>query len=133
MSYNVVCLEDDWDLSRLIALTVRQWTPSVYVAHDGIQGLSLIRQHCPDLILLDLGLPGLNGWEVYSEIKKDAALYQIPIIVFTAIPYDEQAMYLNSIGQVSAYILKPVTLPALRQILEPFFVHNDAISSTKGL
>lgn len=131
--YTVVCLEDDRDLSRLIARTVREWTPSVYVEHDGIHGLALIQQLRPDLILLDLGLPGLDGWQVYTEIKSDKSLYHIPIIIFTAVPQEQQAVYINAIGPVDAYILKPVDLPTLRSKLEPFFVRQLPISRTNGL
>jgi CheY-like chemotaxis protein len=53
-------------------------------AADGLVGLTLARQHAPDLILLDLGLPGIDGWECARRLKADPATSHIPIIALTA-------------------------------------------------
>lgn len=115
--HTVVCIEDDQDLARLIEVTVRAWPAAIHLAHDGLHGLELIRQHKPDLILLDLGLPGLNGWEVCAEVKKDPELSRIPIIILTAVPIENHDR--RALEQVANYLVKPFTLGHLRHALEP--------------
>ena len=56
----------------------------VELAADGLVGLTLAREHAPDLILLDLGLPGIDGWECARRLKADPATRHIPIIALTA-------------------------------------------------
>jgi two-component system, cell cycle response regulator DivK len=56
----------------------------VETAADGLHGLAAAREHAPDLILLDLGLPGIDGWECARRLKADAATRDIPIIALTA-------------------------------------------------
>lgn len=56
----------------------------VMTAVDGQQGVALAREHTPDLILMDLGLPIIDGWEATRELKRDAATQHIPIIVLSA-------------------------------------------------
>lgn len=115
--HTVVCLEDDLDLARLIELTVRACPATVYLAHDGIRGLDLIRAQKPDVILLDLGLPGLNGWEICAAVKNDPDLCDIPIIVLTAVPIEVQER--SALSQVFDYLVKPFSLGHLRTALEP--------------
>ena len=57
---------------------------SVMTAVDGRQGVDLAREHTPDLILMDLGLPIVDGWEATRQLKGDAATQHIPIIVLSA-------------------------------------------------
>ncbi len=123
--YNVVCIEDDNDLSRLISISLRTWPAIVHIAHDGIHGLVLIREQKPDLILLDLGLPGLNGWEVCEAIKRDENLRHIPIVILTAIPpeiYDDRC----EAKLIAGYLLKPFTPSTLRDLLQPYLPLRSA-------
>ena len=56
----------------------------VLIAFDGLEGLEMAHQHTPDLILLDLGLPEIDGWECARRLKADAATGAIPIIALSA-------------------------------------------------
>jgi two-component system, cell cycle response regulator DivK len=56
----------------------------VLMASDGPQGIEMAQQHSPDLILMDLGLPQIDGWECARRLKADAATRQIPIIALSA-------------------------------------------------
>ncbi len=123
----VVCLEDDFDLAYLIELTLRQWPVTVHVAHDGLRGLQLIRTHRPDLILLDLGLPGLSGWEVFTDLQHDPLLKSIPVVVLTAVPPENHDGERSALRQVAGYVLKPFTPSSLRAILQPFFAPSDQL------
>ncbi|HEX3049276.1 MAG TPA: response regulator [Aggregatilineaceae bacterium] len=119
-SHTIVYLEDDPDLARLITLSLRPWPTTIYIAQDGINGLKLIREYVPNLILLDLNLPGLNGWEVCSKLASDPELSQIPIVVLTALDLKAPLCC----DQIIGYILKPFTYISLREMLRPLLPQN---------
>ncbi len=81
MSATVLIVEDDPHTAEVVGLYLRQDGHSVLVAGDGIQGLRLARQESPDLVVLDLMLPGINGLEVCRSLREES---QVPIVMLTA-------------------------------------------------
>ncbi len=83
---------------------------NVLQAPDGMEGLRLARQHRPDLIIMDIQLPGVSGLVVAKSIKDDEALKNIPIIAVTAFALkgDEERM---REGGCTAYLAKPISTP----------------------
>ncbi len=71
----------------------------------------------PDLILLDLNLPGMSGQEFLAEIKKEPKLCQVPVVALTSSEADEDVVSAWGLG-VSAYIVKPVDLAGLSQVMQ---------------
>lgn len=103
----VVCVEDEpgvIDLIRLI-LDRRGW--EVSGALSGPEGLDLIRQQRPDVVLLDLMLPGMGGWAVYQHMKADEATRDIPVIVVTAKVEGIDEVLAKYIAKVDDYVKKP--------------------------
>lgn len=84
MASNKILVIDD---SRVIRVRVREMLPpgnfEVLEAKDGLEGLNLIRQERPNLIMLDFLLPKLSGWEVYQQIQKNADLQKIPLVLMS--------------------------------------------------
>lgn len=81
----VAILEDDLNAALLLRRILQaQGNYEILEAHDGLSGLDLIRNERPDLILLDLMMPGMDGFEVIEALKKDPELHDIPIIVISA-------------------------------------------------
>lgn len=83
---------------------------NVLQARDGMEGLRLARLHRPDLIIMDIQLPGVSGLVVAKSIKEDAELKTIPIIAVTAFALkgDEERM---REGGCAAYLAKPISTP----------------------
>ena len=75
------------DDSKVIRMRVRDMLPDgdfqVLEAKDGLEGLNLIRQEHPNLIMLDFLLPRLSGWEVYQELQHEQALQKIPLVIMS--------------------------------------------------
>jgi len=86
-------------------------------AMHGRLGVELARKHLPDLILLDLHLPDMPGWDVLDELKKTEATRHIPIIVISADATSRQIKQLLSAG-ASAYLTKPIDVTAFCQAVE---------------
>jgi CheY-like chemotaxis protein len=80
-----VLVVDDDELSRyLIRQVLRDIPCSILEASDGYEALHLLRQQKPDLITLDLAMPGLGGAEILEELKADPGTQSIPVVVITA-------------------------------------------------
>ncbi len=81
----VVVIEDKLDAARLISRILQsRGTYQVEIAADGASGIELVRQVRPDVIITDIMMPGMDGFQVIDALKADALLCQIPIIVLTA-------------------------------------------------
>ena len=107
----VLVAEDSPEIAKLMELTLRMEGYSVLQAYDGEQALELARAHRPDLILLDVMMPRLNGFDVAKELKKDAETADIPIIFVTA--KHELDALVQGLEVAVDYISKPFAVPEL--------------------
>jgi threonine synthase len=81
----IVIIEDNVDAARLIARILKaKGTYDIHLAHDGAQGIDLIRQVKPDMVVTDLMMPDVDGFKVIETMKADKAMANIPIVVVTA-------------------------------------------------
>jgi DNA-binding response OmpR family regulator len=81
----VLVADDDPEILSMLTLRLSKKGYSVLEASDGVQTLSVAREKKPDLIVLDVMMPGKNGWEVARELRTDAATQDIGIVMLTAI------------------------------------------------
>jgi signal transduction histidine kinase/CheY-like chemotaxis protein len=102
---DVVVIEDDRPALELLTLYLAGVARNVTVARDGPSGLDAVRQVRPDAVLLDIRLPGINGWSVLEALKADPDTKDIPVIVVSIV--DERARG-ASLG-AAAYLVKPVS------------------------
>jgi CheY-like chemotaxis protein len=108
-----VLVIDDDELARLeIARCVEQQSHVAILAEHGGQGLELLRSRHFDLVLLDLVMPEIDGFEVLRQIKEDAELRSIPVIVITAVGEPENAARCMEMGAYS-HMNKPVDFKVL--------------------
>jgi CheY-like chemotaxis protein len=84
MANTILTIEDHGDIRRLIRLTLEYRDYQVLEAADGVQGLAMARQHRPDLILLDVMMPGLDGLSVAETLATDPALNVLPVVMLSA-------------------------------------------------
>ncbi|OGO13520.1 MAG: two-component system response regulator [Chloroflexi bacterium RBG_13_68_17] len=103
----VVCVEDEPEMIDLVRLILGRKGYEVIGANGGIEGLETVRREKPDLILLDLMMPDMDGWEVYQQIKADPGLRDIPVIVVTAKAQSIDKVLGLHIAKVDDYITKP--------------------------
>ena len=103
----VVGIEDEPEMIDLIRLILERKGFDFRGADGGQKGLDMIREDKPDLILLDLMMPGMDGWEVYRQVKADDELCDITVIVVTAKAQSIDKVLGLHIARVDAYITKP--------------------------
>ncbi len=103
----VLLVEDNED-NRIVYTTIlKYYGYRVLEAHNGIEGVSLAREAHPDLILMDVGLPGLDGWEATRRLKASDETRHIPVIALTAHAMaGEREKYLSA--GFDDYIAKPI-------------------------
>jgi two-component system response regulator VicR len=114
----IICVEDEPDMIDLIRLILSRRGFEVKGAAGGVEGLRLIRQEPPDLVLLDLMMPDMDGWEVYQQLKADEATKHIPVIVVTAKAQSIDRVLGLHIAKVDDYITKPFSPQDLMNSVE---------------
>ena len=103
----VVCIEDEPEMIDLVRLILGRKGFNVIGANGGIEGLETVQRERPDLVLLDLMMPDMDGWEVYQQMKADDDLRNIPVIVVTAKAQSIDKVLGLHIAKVDDYITKP--------------------------
>ncbi len=103
----IVCIEDEPEMIDLVKLILSRKGFQVVGAMGGREGLEAIQAHKPDLVLLDLMMPDMDGWEVYQKMKANDATKSIPVIVVTAKAQSIDKVLGLHIAKVDDYITKP--------------------------
>ena len=111
-SYTVLVIEDEPDIRELIEFNLKKYDYNVLLANNGEKGLKDARSCEPDLILLDLMLPGIQGIDLCRVIKSDENIKSIPIIILSALG-QEEAIVLGLEAGADDYVSKPFSLEIL--------------------
>jgi DNA-binding response OmpR family regulator len=112
----VLVIDDDLPLRGMLAAALRQHGFQVLLAGDGAEGQRALNIHKPNVILLDLAMPEVNGWDFLQRLQETGHLGKVPIIVVSAhLRTDPQAIL--QMG-VSAILPKPFNLPELIDLIE---------------
>lgn len=120
MAKKILIVEDDKFLRELISQKLLREGYEISEAVDGEKGLKMAKDEKPDLILLDLILPGLDGFEVLSKIKEDPAAAEIPVII------------LSNLGQKDD-IERGLKLGAIDYLIKAHFTPGEIIEKVKNV
>jgi PAS domain S-box-containing protein len=112
----LVVAEDNCDTAHTMALLLRKLGHEVEVVHDGTAALEVVRTMKPDVLLLDIGLPGLNGYEVADRLRQDAVLSDLPVIAISGYgqPQDHER---SKLAGFQRHLVKPVSPGDLQEAL----------------
>lgn len=103
---SILVVEDDSDIQRLLAYNLHAAGHDVLTCDEGYEALSIAKQRLPDLILLDLMIPGLDGFEVCKELKRNPETRNIPVIMLTARGEEVDRIVGLELG-AEDYVVKP--------------------------
>ena len=112
----VLVIDDDLPLRGMLAAALRQHGFQVLLAGDGREGQRALTIHHPDVVLLDLAMPDVNGWDFLQRLQETGHLGRIPIVVVSA-HLSVQPEALLHMG-VAAILPKPFNLPELIELIE---------------
>ena len=113
----ILVIEDNEDNLSLMRMLLERANYEVLAATNGFKGLELARAEQPELILLDLAMPEMDGWEVAKKLKSDIVTRDIPIIAVTAhaLPRDRDLAFQSG---CNAFIVKPFSVAKLISEIE---------------
>lgn len=119
MSYRarILCIDDEPGVVELIGLILKPQNIQVEGANSGVEGLQVMRQDPPDAVLLDIMMPEMDGWEVYKQMRADAVLEKIPVIIVTARNSSFEEVIARERAGVNDYVTKPFLPNELRKSL----------------
>ena len=129
MKNKVAVIEDDRDINELIAYNLQKEGYNVIRSLDGGQGLFLIQKERPDLVLLDLMLPGMDGLEICQALKQGDATKDIPIIMITAKGEESDVVVGLQMG-ADDYITKPFSIKVLLARVKAVFRRGKQVKSS---
>jgi CheY-like chemotaxis protein len=109
----VVVIEDDRSALELMTVYLSGMATGVTEARDGPSGLEAVRRVRPDVVLLDIRLPGIDGWAVLEALKADPATRDIPVVVVSIVDERARGVALGA----AAYLVKPISRDDLRAAL----------------
>jgi PAS domain S-box-containing protein len=112
----VLVVDDNRDSADSLATLLRLFGHDVRAVYDGKQALTVAKNYCPDLVLLDLGLPGLNGFEVAKQLRQIASLKNAYIVALTGYGTEEDRRQTNMAG-FNAHFIKPIDISSLQVLL----------------
>jgi two-component system, OmpR family, response regulator VicR len=119
----VVCIEDEPEMIDLVKLILSRKGYHVVGAIGGREGLEAIQRELPDLVLLDLMMPDMDGWEVYQKMKAEKDTRAIPVIVVTAKAQNIDKVLGLHIAKVDDYITKPFGPQELLESVDKVLLH----------
>lgn len=106
----ILIVEDDESISNMYQLKIKQLGLNILVAADGASGLEAAKKQKPDLIMLDVILPQLDGFSVLEELKKNKETAKIPVVMLTNLSTTEDQEKANKLG-ANGYVVKANVTP----------------------
>lgn len=113
MAYKILVVEDDQPILDLMDLLLRKLGYEPILIANGFEALELIKKEQPALILLDIMMTPINGWEFLEKLRGEYGMHEIPVILFTASPLidDKMKQYPD---QKLGVLIKPVSFAELK-------------------
>ena len=122
----ILLVEDNPMNRRVVQFLLKSYGYVVYEARDGYEALELVKLHLPHLILMDLQLPGLDGYAITKMIKEDALVKDIPIVALTAYAMKGDAERAIAAG-CDGYITKPIDADEFPEIVAAYLKRQGEI------
>lgn len=113
----ILVVDDNIDAAESLGLLLKQMGHDVQVAHDGHAALEAARINRPQVVLLDIGMPGVDGYHVVERLRTEPAFARVPFVAVTGQDGDEARRRSREAGFVE-HLVKPVAADTLRRLLE---------------
>lgn len=119
MSKKILMVEDEADIREAVQASLKSRGYTVITAADGEEGLRKIRSEKPDLVLLDIVMPKIDGWQVLKTIRSDEATRELPVVMLTA--NRETSSLIESQSQKATdYLMKPFDIEKLLRFINRY-------------
>jgi len=115
MSKKIMVVDDEYEVADIVKKMLESEGFEVIIANSGEEALKKLEKERPDLILLDIMMPGMDGWETLKEIKSNEKFRDIPVSMLTALPLTPDDTKDKPINSIENYIVKPFSKKVLLQ------------------
>ncbi len=112
----ILVVDDCEDAAVTLSMLARLWGHAVWTAFDGAEALRLAAAHSPDVVFLDIGMPGMDGWQLTAQIRKTEGLSSAYLVAVTGYGQERDHTRSQEAG-CDLHLLKPVPVDVLRQVL----------------
>src|SRR6185369_2065831 len=113
----VLVVDDNVDAAEVMAVLLRHFGHEVMVVHDGVGVLDVVRAFLPQVVLLDIGLPGLHGYEVARLIRREFRREQLPLVALTGYGQEVDRRRSGEAG-FDQHLVKPVEAEVIRKLID---------------
>jgi DNA-binding response OmpR family regulator len=121
----VVVIDDDEDFLGLVKMMLADTGLQIVPALGGREGLEAIRQHQPDLVILDLALLDISGWEVFMQMRAEPATSETPVIILTNQGTRVDRSFGLRVARVHDFLMKPCLPSQLRQSVASALLNSE--------
>jgi CheY-like chemotaxis protein len=119
----ILVVDDNVDLASGLSKLINHLGHEVETTHDGPAAIETARAFRPDAVLLDIGLPGMDGYEVASRLRSEEVIGSLILVAITGYGHEEDRRRSHEAG-FDFHLVKPIDLDALRQILDQITRHS---------
>lgn len=119
MKPTVLVVDDDHAILEMMTLLLEKMGYEYVTVDDGIRALAIVKEKSPDIILLDVMMTPINGWEFLARLRGDLGLKEIPVLFFTAFPFIEEKID-TSVDSRLGLLQKPVSYKELKEALAKY-------------
>jgi CheY-like chemotaxis protein len=117
-AYRILVVDDEPDAREFIRTVLADENATVIEAEDGIEALTIARREKPDLVTLDITMPGKGGAQVYEEMRQDPELHGVPVCIISGQPELRKLIYQRVVPPPDGYLDKPINEDALLRIVK---------------
>ena len=118
MPKKIVYIEDDLEMTYLIKMILERRGYEIISTNNGLEGFDLVTSENPDIILLDLMMPDIDGWDIYRQLKSSDQTEKIPVVVISAKAQPIDKVLGLQVAKVNNYIAKPFKPQELIEVIE---------------
>ena len=127
--HRILVVDDDPDAREFIKTVLGDDGATIIEAQDGLEALAIARKDKPDLVTLDINMPGKGGAQVYEEMREDPGLQSVPVCIVSGQPELRKLIYQRVVPPPDGYLDKPINEDALLLIVKKLLAMSKRKSS----
>ena len=127
--HRILVVDDDPDAREFIKTVLGDDGATIIEAQDGLEALAIARKDKPDLVTLDINMPGKGGAQVYEEMREDPGLQSVPVCIVSGQPELRKLIYQRVVPPPDGYLDKPINEDALLLIVKKLLAMSRRRSS----
>lgn len=123
--HKLLIVEDDRSICRAMEFRLAKDNYDIVIAHDGEEGIGKLAEQVPDLILLDLILPKLNGFELLKRLRENLETAAVPVIVLSNLSQKDDIEHAMKLGAIDFFVKSNITIDEMARTVRKFIENKS--------